>query len=127
MDIQEADGDASVVDNSSEAVAQAKNDVLRPLDKFMRPLKETLQLKSSLYKEPDTAEEQAVLQLEQAKEAKEGKQGQAANSTQHADHSMQHTARSKCSTPQAASSQHQQASSNRQAASRKQHAVRDSK
>jgi tetratricopeptide (TPR) repeat protein len=71
MDIQEADGDASVVDNSSEAVAQAKNDVLRPLDKFMRPLKETLQLKSSLYKEPDTAEEQAVLQLEQAKEAKD--------------------------------------------------------
>ena len=55
---------------SAQAQAQAKNDALRPLDKFMRPLKVTLDLKSSLYKEPDTPEDQTLMQLEQAKEAK---------------------------------------------------------
>eukprot|EP00935_MAST-01C_sp_MAST-1C-sp1_P001853 g1853.t1 len=37
----------------------------------MRPLRSKLELKASLYKEPDSAEEQTLLQLEQAKEAKD--------------------------------------------------------
>ena len=49
----------------------ARTDRLRPLDKFLLPLKAKLELKASLYKDPDTPEEQALLQVEQAKEARD--------------------------------------------------------
>ena len=70
-DIAPAEVKEGTPTDTEEATAEAENDGLRPLDKFMRPLKSKLELKASLYKEPDSAEEQTLLQLEQAKEAKD--------------------------------------------------------
>ncbi|GMH80291.1 hypothetical protein TrST_g6381 [Triparma strigata] len=50
------------------AIADAKNGVLRPLDRYTYPLHRKLELRTSIYSEPDNAEERALLQLEQAKE-----------------------------------------------------------
>ena len=50
------------------AVADAKNDVLRPFDRYTYPMHRKLILRTSIYSEPDNAEEKALLQLEQAKE-----------------------------------------------------------
>ncbi|GMI14612.1 hypothetical protein TrLO_g7160 [Triparma laevis f. longispina] len=51
-----------------QAIADAKNGVLRPLDRYTYPLHRKLELRTSIYSEPDNAEERALLQLEQAKE-----------------------------------------------------------
>ena len=45
----------------------------RPLDKFLEPLSKKLNLRASLYKEPDSATEQAVLTVEQARSARDPK------------------------------------------------------
>lgn len=50
------------------AAADAKNDILRPLDRYTIPMQRKLILRTSIYSEPDNAEEKALLQLEQAKE-----------------------------------------------------------
>ena len=48
---------------------EARNDMLRPLDRYLVPLETKLELKSSLYKEPERPEEKAVLLIEQAVDA----------------------------------------------------------
>ncbi len=50
------------------AQADAKNDAFRPYDRYTYPMHRKLQLRTSIYSEPDNAEEKALLQLEQAKE-----------------------------------------------------------
>ena len=44
-------------------------DALRPLDRFLEPLRKKLGLKSSIYKEPDTIFDTATIMVEQAKDA----------------------------------------------------------
>ena len=51
-----------------QAKADARNDKLRPFDRYSFPMHRKLELRTSIYKEPDNAEEKALLQLEQAKE-----------------------------------------------------------
>ena len=60
---------ASIV--SSVAGGEGDTDALRPLDRFLKPLRAKLELKSSIYLEPDTAVEKATILLEQAKDAKD--------------------------------------------------------
>ena len=55
---------------SSVDGAEEDKDALRPLDRFLKPLRAKLELKSSIYLEPDTAVEKATILLEQAKDAK---------------------------------------------------------
>jgi len=50
------------------AKADAKNSELRKLDRYAFPMHRKLELRTSIYSEPDNAEEKALLQLEQAKE-----------------------------------------------------------
>jgi hypothetical protein len=47
------------------------DDALRPLDRFLKPLQAKLELKSNIYKEPDTPIEKATILLEQAKDARD--------------------------------------------------------
>ena len=56
---------------SSVDGAEDDKDALRPLDRFLKPLRAKLELKSSIYLEPDTAVEKATILLEQAKDAKD--------------------------------------------------------
>jgi tetratricopeptide (TPR) repeat protein len=56
---------------SSVSSSVGNNDALRPLDRFLKPLQAKLELKSNIYKEPDTAVEKATILLEQAKDAKD--------------------------------------------------------
>ena len=50
------------------AKAASMNSELRKLDRFTYPMHRKLELRTSIYSEPDNAEEKALLQLEQAKE-----------------------------------------------------------
>ncbi len=54
-----------------KALAAAEQMRLRPLDKYLEPMQEKLLLKSSLYSEPEGAEEKAMLFIEQARDAKD--------------------------------------------------------
>lgn len=54
---------------AEDAAPPRTQDELRPLDRYLAPLEAKLDLKASLYDEPERSEERALLLLEQAKEA----------------------------------------------------------
>ncbi|RHY56205.1 hypothetical protein DYB38_001223 [Aphanomyces astaci] len=54
---------------SSSSSSPSPEEVSRPLDKHLMPLKRVLDLKSNLYGEPDAIEDQALILVEQSKEA----------------------------------------------------------
>lgn len=56
-------------DTQENQLSEELNDALRPLDKYLRPLHAKLDLKLSLYKEPDSIEEKAMMLVEQASDA----------------------------------------------------------
>lgn len=58
-------------DDLPEAEQENKNDDRRPLDRFLRPLHNKLDLKLNLYKEPDSPEEKALMLIEQSLDANE--------------------------------------------------------
>lgn len=64
-------GDIFLPQGTDPVTEESKNDILRPLDRYLIPLELKLELKSSLYKEPEKPEERALLLIEQAADARD--------------------------------------------------------